>query len=259
MEKFTIYRWDTGAEIASCEAESLKEALQQLVLCGTNLYHAQPRRCQPRRCRLVGARLVGASLDGASLVGARLVGASLVDASLDGARLVDASLDGASLVGASLVGARLDGASLVGARLDGASLVGASLDGARLVGARLDGARLVGASLVGASLDGARLDFIKHDLWGILLHVPNEVAGLARALQEGRVNGSVYEGDCACLVGTLANVRHCKYTELPGINPDSSRPAEIWFMGIAKGDTPETNQIVKITLGWIEEFQKLRA
>jgi hypothetical protein len=58
-------------------------------------------------------------------------------------------------------------------------------------------------------------------------------------------------------VGTLANVKGCYYHDLPGIVPDCSRPAEVWFMGIAKGDTSEKNQIVKITLEWIEEFQKL--
>ena len=184
-----------------------------------------------------------ASLDGASLDGARLDGASL-----DGASLV-----GARLVGASLVGARLDGARLDGARLDGASLDGARLDGARLDGARLDGARLVGASLVGASLVGARLENIKNDFWSILLRAPAEIQGLRLALTDGRVDGSTYEGPCACLVGTIANVRHANYQEI-GIKPDSSRPAERWFMGIKKGDTPETNQISRITVEWLDKF-----
>jgi hypothetical protein len=231
-ESFQFYRWDTGEVIVEAEAETLKEALEKFVSEGKNFYRAS----------LDGARLDGARLDGARLDGARLDGASLVGASLDRARL-----DGASLVGASLDGARLDGARLDGARLDGASLDRARLDGASLVGARLDGARL----------DGARLDFIKHDLWGVLLHSKHEVSGLVTALQEGRVDGSVYEGPCACLVGTLANVRGCRHTEIPGLQPDSSRPAEIWFMGINKGDSPESNQIVKITLDWIAEFQQL--
>ena len=65
-------------------------------------------------------------------------------------------------------------------------------------------------------------------------------------------------GDCACLVGTIANIRHKKYTELGnGLIPNSSRPAERWFMGIKKGDTPENNQISKITVEWIDEFQQL--
>jgi hypothetical protein len=181
------------------------------------------------------------------------------DTNLYRARLVGARLDGARLVGARLDGARLDGARLDGASLVGASLVGARLDGASLVGVRLDGASLVGVRLDGASLDGARLDFIKHDLWGVLLHARNEVPGLVAALNEGRIDGSAYEGECACLVGTIANVKHCKHTEIPGLKPDSGRPSEVWFMGIRQGDTPDNNQIVKITLDWIAEFQQLLA
>jgi hypothetical protein len=189
----------------------------------------------------------GASLDGARLDGARLDGASLVGARLDGARL-----DGASLDGASLDGARLDGASLVGARLDGARLDGASLVGARLDGARLDGARLDGASLVGARLDERALRPIRADFFDILLRARNEVPALLVALREGRIDGSTYTGACACLCGTIANVRHVNVETLDF--RDSDRPAEVWFMAINQGDTPETNTVAKITEGWIEEF-----
>ena len=236
-EKFKIHRWDTQVVIAEVEAESLKEGIEKLVAQDVNL-----------DC----ARLDCVSLDGASLDGASLDGASLVCASLDGA-----SLDGASLVGARLVGASLDGASLDGATLDGASLVGARLDGARLDGARLDCASLVGASLVGASLNGASLEFFKNDLWNVLLHVPHEIHGLALALKEGRVDGSVYQGECACLVGTIANLRGCNYSQLPELRPDSSRPAEQWFMSIRKGDTAESSVVVKLTLEWIQDFYNL--
>jgi hypothetical protein len=163
--------------------------------------------------------------------------------------LKEAVRSGASLVGASLVGASLDGASLVGARLDGASLVGA-----RLVRARLDGARLVRASLDGARLDGADLDPIRDDIYEVLSHARNEVPGLLAALREGRVNGSLYEGPCACLLGTIANVRGCDYSSLPDLIPDASRPAECWFMGVGEGDTPENSQVSRITVGWIEEW-----
>ena len=108
-----------------------------------------------------------------------------------------------------------------------------------------------------ASLDGARLDFFKNDLWAILLRVPHEINGLVLALEAGRVDGSVYEGECACLVGTIANVRGCKYSEIPGLEPNSGRPAEQWFMGIRKGDTPDKSAVVKLTMSWIEEFVAL--
>src|SRR3990167_3289840 len=85
---------------------------------------------------------------------------------------------------------------------------------ANLVRASLDG-----ANLVGANLDGARLDFIKHDFWAVLLCAPHEVEGLKKAIADGKINGSVYEGECACLVGTIANIKHCKYDSIKGLQP----------------------------------------
>ena len=151
----------------------------------------------------------------------------------------------------SLDGASLDGARLDGARLDGASLVGASLDGARL-----DGARLVGARLDGARLDGASLRSIKADFFLVLLGARAEVPALLSALREGRVDGSTYTGECACLVGTIANVRKVAVETL---ERDVSRPAERWFTGIRRGDTPATNQLAKIAEGWIVEFLDIMA
>jgi hypothetical protein len=80
------------------------------------------------------------------------------------------------------------------------------------------------------------------------------VAGLREALIAGKVDGSTYEGDCACLVGTIANVAHCHYEALPHLKPDSSRPIEVFFCSIKKGDTPETNQFSKLAVEWIDEW-----
>jgi hypothetical protein len=249
-----VKSWLTGEVILNAEAESLKDALEKHVAEGDSLDYASLVRARLVGARLVGASLVRARLVGARLDGARLDGARLDGASLDGARLVGARLDGARLVGASLVGARLDGARLVGASLDGASLVGASLDGARLDGARLVGARLDGASLVGARLDGANLTPIRDDLWAVLSSAPAEVEGLRLAIIEGRIEGSTYEGECACLVGTIANVRHENYLNLGALRPNSYRPAECFFLAIHKGDTPETNQFSKLALEWVDQW-----
>jgi hypothetical protein len=151
-------------------------------------------------------------------------------------------------------GDSLDYASLVRARLVGARLVGASLVRARLDGARLDGARLVGARLVGARLDGANLTPIRDDLWAVLSSAPAEVEGLRLAIIEGRIEGSTYEGECACLVGTIANVRHENYLNLGALRPNSYRPAECFFLAIHKGDTPETNQFSKLALEWVDQW-----
>ena len=124
--------------------------------------------------------------------------------------------------------------------------------------ANLRGADLRGAYLRGANLRGANLGYFKTDILDILLRAPKEIAGLKQALIDGKVDGSVYEGECACLVGTIANIRGVQYDTLAnGIKPNSRRPAEQWFMSIKKGDTPESSSFVKLTVEWIEEYQQL--
>jgi hypothetical protein len=201
-----------------------------------------------------GANLDGAYLDGANLDGAYLDGANLRGANLDGAYLRGAYLGGANLRGANLRGAYLRGAYLGGANLDGAYLGGANLRGANLDGAYLRGAYLGGANLRGANLRGAVFEAVQEDLIEILSHAPREVPGLLAALRAGKVDGSTYEGDCACLVGTIANVRGCAYEKLEGIMPNGSRPAERFFLAIRKGDTPENHPLAKIAEQWIESW-----
>ena len=98
-------------------------------------------------------------------------------------------------------------------------------------------ARTNDADLRGANLSDADLRTFKADLWMTLHQARAEVPGLIAALVEGRVDGSQYEGECACLVGTLANVRGVSW----GVAfPDatSQHPAEQWFLMIRKGDKP---------------------
>lgn len=96
------------------------------------------------------------------------------------------------------------------------------------------------------------LETIRKDLYAVLSKVPNEVPGLLAALQAGKIDGSVYAGDCACLLGTLAKFRGCDHDEIPGLVPDPHRPAEEWFWHIRPGHRPTNNIYAALTAEWIE-------
>ena len=247
-------KWLRGE--AGCVRANLTGAdLRDAYLAGANLTGADLRDAN-----LAGANLADANLAGADLRDAYLAGAYLVDAYLAGANLAGAYLTGAYLADAYLAGAYLAGAYLVDANLVDANLAGAYLAGAYLVDANLTGANLVdaylaGANLAGADLTDADLTPIRSDLFAVLDSAPNEVAGLLAALEAGKIDGSTYEGECACLVGTIANVRHCTYRDLGALKPDSRRPAERWFLAIRPGDAPATSHVARITAEWIREWQ----
>ena len=140
--------------------------------------------------------------------------------------------NGADLSGAYLRGADLSGAYLRGADLSGADLRGADLSDANLSGADLIDADLRGADLSGADLSDADLRSVKADFFMILAMGHTEVPHLIKALREGRVDGSTYRGECACLVGTLEN------GGASGVPHQSDSPAEQWFWPIRKGTKP---------------------
>jgi uncharacterized protein YjbI with pentapeptide repeats len=212
----------------------------------------------PIRTAVANANLNGAYLTGADLANANLTGADLANANLNGAYLANADLNGAYLTGADLTNANLNGADLANADLANANLNGAYLTGADLTNANLNGADLANADLRSADLSGADLDPIRDDLRLVLDSAPVEVAGLLAALRAGTINGSTYSGSCACLVGTIANIRGCEYDRLEGLRPDSGRPAEKWFLALRAGHTPDNSQVAAITEGWLLEWQAAR-
>jgi len=166
--------------------------------------------------------------------------------------------------GANLDGANLRSANLDGANLDGANLRSANLDGANLYGANLRSANLRSANLYGANLDGANLRPYKDDFFMVLLYGMREIKFLKKNILAGKINGSAYDGECACLNGTLSNgakklkgkigeeirksVMGCR---------DANRPIERLFMNIKPGHTPKNNKYSKLVFGWLEEFEHL--
>lgn len=165
-----------------------------------------------------------------------------------------ADLRYANLRYADLGGANLRYANLGDADLRDANLRYANLRGANLVGANLRGADLRGADLRDANLVGADLTPIRDDLWAVLSAAPSEAQAVLDALRAGTIDGSVYAGDCACLIGTLAKARGCDYGAIPGLAPQASRPAERWFALISPGQTPDTHEPAKLAAEWIEDY-----
>ena len=192
---------------------------------------------------------------------ARDVRAAVEEAVSKGANLSGADLRDAYLRGANLSDAYLGGANLSDAYLRGANLSGADLRGANLGGADLSDANLRGADLRDADDPRSPLYPIRLDYYSVLDQAPAEAQGLREALTEGRVDGSVYEGECACLVGTIANVRGCDIGKL-GIPPNADRPAESWFIPIRKGDTPEGKNEgafrSRLAVQWLDEWRESR-
>jgi hypothetical protein len=246
-----IVNWITGSVIYESTKETIKEAVVDAVAAGANLYGANLHGANLYGANLHGADLYGADLYGADLRRADLRRADLRSANLRGANLYGANLHGADLYGADLCSANLRGANLRGADLCSADLCSADLRGADLRGADLYGADLYGADLCSADLDKLPTAYINEcsrDILFILEHLKSEVPGLKKALLEGRVDGSQYEGDCACLIGTLGNVdggieKVCE--AIPFYEKGTHNPGESFFLNIRKGDTPETNSFSK--------------
>ena len=136
---------------------------------------------------------------------------------------------------------------------------------ANLIDADLTDANLTDADLTRARMTRADLEPFKQDMIAEILRLPNEIEALRAAMIEGRIDGSTYSGECACLAGTLAKARG--YDHYNGDDIDlgtltfhavSFSPRERWFAMIRKGDTPETNQAAKIALGWLDEAIAIR-
>jgi hypothetical protein len=158
---------------------------------------------------------------------------------------------------ANLRYANLSYADLRYANLSYADLRSADLRSANLSYADLSSADLRSANLRSADLRSANLSLIKEDFFKRLSLVKNESVGLYDYLMRGKIDGTSYSGECACFVGTIANIRKENYEKLTcDLRPESSSPTEKWFLAILEGDTPSSNSVSKITKEWLEEFMR---
>lgn len=102
----------------------------------------------------------------------------------------------------------------------------------------------------------ADLREIRDDLWSILSVVTDEEVGVLRdALIAGRINCTSDLTRSTSFLATLANAFGCDPRILfPRQLAEWDRPSELFFEGIAEGDTPETNPIARIALNWIDKW-----
>ena len=87
-------------------------------------------------------------------------------------------------------------------------------------------------------------------------HLKSELPYLKQSLLDGKVDGSSYEGECACFVGSLANAKHQDVNQtckgIPFYEKSVDNPGETWFLNIRQGDTPENNQFAAHVMKLIE-------
>jgi len=85
-----------------------------------------------------------------------------------------------------------------------------------------------------------------------------ELPQLREKLMKGKINGSQYNGSCACLIGSLANIKDIKpkafcKSLLPYYDMGLHNPGEQWFYQIHSGDTPKNNFFAKHAVKLIDE------
>ena len=100
------------------------------------------------------------------------------------------------------------------------------------------------------------LSMVRADVFAVMSKSPQEVPALRLALKNGKVDGSTYNGECGCLLATLATARGCRFDQIPGVIPNSERPSEEFYKLIHPGDTPETNWAADFAHRWAEEFER---
>lgn len=125
-----------------------------------------------------------------------------------------------------------------------------------------EGANLRATNLREADLERANLedwmDTCSRDILFILQHRKAEVPHLRQALLDGKVDGSQYEGECACLVGTIANAdgsvdEVCE--SIPYYDKGTHNPGEQFFWNIREGDTPENSWFAEHALKLCDEIK----
>lgn len=219
------------------------------------------RNADFRDCDLRCAGFERADLRGANFNGAKLDGVEMNGALLDHATMVGATMTGAGLRRARLNHANLRGTNLTEASFNCADMFGCNLTDATIHETDFTHADLSAATLTGTSM-ASHIEAVRQDLELVLSWAPHEAPAVLAALEAGQVDGRVYSGDCACLVGTIAKERKVHMRQIPvrararpgELAQDPYAPAEYWFRRILPGQTPQNNADAALAAMWVRDF-----
>ena len=133
----------------------------------------------------------------------------------------------------------------------------------------LESAVLSGADLRNAikkieELPQQFVNICSRDMLFIFQHLKEELPFLREQLINGNVDGTQYEGKCACLIGTAANAKKngnrietiCK--QIPYYDKGTHNMGETWFLSIHVGDTPKSSIFAKHAVDLIDEILKAK-
>ena len=168
------------------------------------------------------------------------------------ANLRSANLCSANLRFADLRSANLCSADLRFADLRFADLRSADLRSANLCSANLRSADLRSADLKDIiNLPQSYINQCSRDILFIFRSLKKELPFLKEKLLAGEIDGTQYEGKCACLIGTLAKAngeinKVCQ--TITFYDKGLHNFGEQWFYQIKKYDTPDNNFFAKHVL-----------
>jgi uncharacterized protein YjbI with pentapeptide repeats len=217
-----------------------------------------------REANLSDMDLSGVSFDNSRFYNSRFDNSRFDNSSFDNSRFDNSRFDNSSFDNSRFYNSRFDNSGFYNSRFDNSRFYNSRFDNSRFDNSSFDNSRFDNSSFDNSSFDSVSaesalktgaLESVKNDFFGRMLRQKNEVPFLKQAIIDGKINGSQYEGDCCCFVGTIAKAAHCNYKELPKLKPDSDSPTEKWFMALRPGYTPANNSVAKITFDWIEEFE----
>jgi hypothetical protein len=180
-----------------------------------------------------------------------------------GAKIKTIYINGATIETLDVRNSWIDAIHTPGATIETLDVRNSWIDAIHTIGAtieRLDARR----SWVGViytndakikTLDANGASFVanaRENYFCILAKARSYVPALIEALEAGRINGSVYAGECACLAGTPEQERGCDHNRI--VFRDYHPPAERMFFAIGPGMTPDRNSVARQAVAWAREF-----